>query len=239
MSYIFPSNTINHVLYTAKRWGQAPRISYIAGGTAGKEIVTLTTSLDDIIIKIEDGVSTNLQIVNAISRARDFAVDSLYASDLVSVMIQGGHANDINTVISNVSLIGAAIVLPPVSQPTYVSQSPVVQDDAREVVEMDATATIPAIYDALPEITTDSAVTQTESYVREDVQSIATLANDLKAGFNSIVSKYNQEALAALVELRASHDSMVLLSNELKAKYNSAILLINELKTKLDAVSGH
>lgn len=108
MAYTFPSVTINNMTFTARRWGQFPTISYSAGATAGSEVVTLASNLGNINVQIADGVSTNTQIKNAIAAALGNAVDSLYASDLVSVSIAGGHETDAASVTSATAMTGAA-----------------------------------------------------------------------------------------------------------------------------------
>lgn len=104
--YTYPSVTINFIAYTALRWGQAPTITYTTGGTAGSEVVTVAADLSDITIKIEDGVSTNLQIKNAIT-ASNTTVESLFPRNLVSMAITGGHNSDTNTAVSATAMTGA------------------------------------------------------------------------------------------------------------------------------------
>lgn len=110
--YTYPSVTINNMTFTAKRWGQFPTISYTTGGTAGAEVVTIATDLSNINIKLEDGVSTNLQVKTAVL-ALLTTVQSLMASDLVSIAITGGHNSDTNTSQSAVPMTGAIAVPPP------------------------------------------------------------------------------------------------------------------------------
>lgn len=112
--YTFPSTAINFVTYTAKRWGQIPTITYIAGGTAGSETVTVAPDLSDITITIESGVSTNQQIVDAIYQAKNIAVESLYASDLVTAEIVPGHESNINITTGTTTMIGGSSVPPPI-----------------------------------------------------------------------------------------------------------------------------
>lgn len=113
MSYTFPTVVINNVTYTAKRWGQFPTISYTAGATAGQEVVTVASDLSNINVQIADGVSTNTQINNAIANAKGAAVESLYASDLVSVAITSGHESDAASATSAQAMTGAAQTPPP------------------------------------------------------------------------------------------------------------------------------
>lgn len=108
MAYTFPTVVINNTTFTAKRWGQFPTISYTAGGTAGAEVVTVASDLSNIDVKISDGVSTNTQIKTAIAAARGKAVDSLYASDLITVVITGGHESDAASATSATPMTGAA-----------------------------------------------------------------------------------------------------------------------------------
>lgn len=113
MSYIFPSATINNVIYTALRWGQFPTITYTGGAVAGSEVVTVTDdplTSANITVQIQSGVSTNLQIQTAIAQALGTSVDSLYAKDLVTVSIIGGHASDTATTQGPTSLTGASAI---------------------------------------------------------------------------------------------------------------------------------
>lgn len=119
--YTFPSAVINHVTYLALRWGQFPTITYStatpaghAAITAGHEYVVIANDLSNITIYIEDGASTNAQIKAAIL-ADDVTVESLYARDLISVTIAGGHTTDVNAAVTATALSGAASVPPPVS----------------------------------------------------------------------------------------------------------------------------
>lgn len=107
MSYTFPSVVINNTTYTAKRWGQFPTISLTAGGTAGSEVVTVASDLSNVDIKIADGVSTNLQIKTAIA-ASTSTVESLMASDLITVAITSGHNSDAASATSATAMTGAA-----------------------------------------------------------------------------------------------------------------------------------
>lgn len=106
--YTYPSVTINNMTFTARRWGQFPTISYTGGATAGSEVVTLASDLGNINVRISDGVSTNTQIKNAILAALGVAVDSLYASDLVTISITGGHESDAASVTSAQAMTGAS-----------------------------------------------------------------------------------------------------------------------------------
>lgn len=118
--YTFPFATINNVVFTALRWGQAPTITYTGGAVAGSEVVTVTDaplSTPTITVQIQSGVSTNLQIQTAIANARGTAVDSIYAKDLVSVAINGGHSADTATTQGPTPLTGAVSVPPSVSTP--------------------------------------------------------------------------------------------------------------------------
>lgn len=118
--YTFPSATINNVVYTALRWGQFPTITYTGGAVAGSEVVTVTDaplSTPTITVQIQSGVSTNLQIQTAIANARGSAVDSIYAKDLVTVAINGGHSSDTATTQGPTALTGAASIPPFASTP--------------------------------------------------------------------------------------------------------------------------
>lgn len=128
MSYTFPSATINNMTFTAKRWGQFPTITYTTGGTAGMEVVTLANDLSNITIQIQSGVSTNLQIQTAIANARGAAVQSLYAGDLVSTVIAGGHSSDTNVAVSATSLSGAVSIPAPFSPSVITPMSNLASD---------------------------------------------------------------------------------------------------------------
>lgn len=67
-SQTMPSVTIQSCVFTAKRWGQFPTITYKNGGTAGSEVVTIDNSAN-VTVQIESGVSTNTQIVAAVNAA--------------------------------------------------------------------------------------------------------------------------------------------------------------------------
>lgn len=110
--YTFPSVTINNVTFTAKRWGQFPTITYTSGATQGSEVVTVASDLSNITIQIASGSSTNQNISDAIANAKSQAVQSLYASDLVSVSIANGHTADTNTTHTAQSMSGAASTAP-------------------------------------------------------------------------------------------------------------------------------
>jgi len=104
MSVTFPAVVINFITYTAKRWGHFPTISYSNGAIAGSEVVTVDSSLN-INVQIQTGVSTNAQIKAAIEATAP-TVDNLGASDLVSVVITGGHTADTNVTVKNAALAG-------------------------------------------------------------------------------------------------------------------------------------
>lgn len=108
MAYTFPAVTINNMTFTARRWGQFPTITYLAGGTAGSETVALASNLGNISVTIEDGVSTNAQIKAAVEAALGVAVQSLYPSDLVSIAIASGHESDAASAVSAQAMTGAA-----------------------------------------------------------------------------------------------------------------------------------
>jgi len=231
MNYIFPSATINYVIYTAKRIGQFPTIQYVSGGTAGKEVVTLNnTSLSTpkITIKIEEGVSTNEQIIQAILEAKDLSVKSLYVNDLISVEVILGHKRDKNIKTNITYLSNGSLILPP--------EDKIMHNDGILVDELEAVPTKSFIYTPSSLELTANASAQSEEYVQEDVQSVTDLTNSLKTNFNKLVSAYNNEVLSTLLEVRLNYNAMVSLTNELKEKYNDAVLLINELKTRLDAI---
>lgn len=101
---IFPTVTINYMTYTAKRWGQFPKISYVNGATAGSEVVTVDADLN-ILVRIESGVSTNAQIKAAIDVTAGSA-NGLSAGDLVSVAITSGHDADVNVTVKEAALAG-------------------------------------------------------------------------------------------------------------------------------------
>ena len=69
------------ITYTALAWSQVPvTVAYVAGGTAGAEVVTVTAQA--IVVKLQAGVSTATQVLAAI-------VASAAASALVSAAITG------------------------------------------------------------------------------------------------------------------------------------------------------
>ena len=111
--YTYPSVTINDMTFTARREGPAPAITYTTGATAGSEVVTLAATLATITIQIEDGVSTNAQIKAAVEAAKDAAVQSLYASDLVSISIAEGEEEAVNSASGPNAMTGAVNVPPP------------------------------------------------------------------------------------------------------------------------------
>jgi len=117
--YTYPSVTINHVTYTAKRWGQFPTIQYVDGSgdstpvTAGNEVVQVASDLSAIVVRIQPTASTNLQIKTAILNW-DATTQSLYPRDLIDVSIAGGHNSDTNSAGSAQALSGASSVPAPV-----------------------------------------------------------------------------------------------------------------------------
>lgn len=124
MAFTYPSVVINFVTYTAKRQGQYPTISYSSGGTAGSEVVTVAADLSNIDIKIQSGVTTNTQIAAAIAKALSASAKSLYASDLVSVAITGGHESDAATTTGAQTMTGASQTpAPTLNVPVFKSSS--------------------------------------------------------------------------------------------------------------------
>jgi hypothetical protein len=148
--YTYPSATINFITYTAKRWGQFPTISYLAGGSAGLEVVTLNDdpmATCSISVLIEDGVSTNQQIADAIANARGISVDGLYAADLVDVLVDPLHLSDVNTAVGPVDLTGAISVPPPTDTNIVLTPTGVVPGSytsANITVEADGRITVAA-----------------------------------------------------------------------------------------------
>ena len=118
MSYVFPYCRISYVLYTTKRWGQTPTITYVIEDidhntiTAGNEIVTLASDLSDITIQIEDGVSTNTQVVAALMKS-DVTAQSLYARDLVDALIDIGEESTVNYAVAATPMANGSSVPPP------------------------------------------------------------------------------------------------------------------------------
>lgn len=107
-TYIFPTVTINNMTFTALRWGQFPMISYTNGATAGSEVVTVDSALN-ITVQIQSGVSTNLQVKNAIVATAGSAT-GLSAGDLVSIVITSGHNSDTNVTVKNASLASGTVL---------------------------------------------------------------------------------------------------------------------------------
>jgi hypothetical protein len=77
--------------FTAKRWGQAPTITFTNGATAGSEVVTVT-SPTNITVQISTGVTTMAQVKAAVEA--HVATSGFSAGDLVTVTIAGGHTAD-------------------------------------------------------------------------------------------------------------------------------------------------
>ena len=161
MSYTFPSATINFITYTAKRWGQFPTITYITGGIAGSEIVTISPDLSNITIKIQGIVSTNTQIIAAINSATNYAVQSLYARDLISATITSGHESDTNTAVSATPLTSAQNT--PVEYPIALVL-PELPSNGINTVKMEASASlsVDTIY-KWPEAPASSKVAQSDA----------------------------------------------------------------------------
>jgi len=108
-AYTFPSVTIQQLVFTAKRWGQFPSITYINGGTAGSEVVAMDSSFN-ITIKIASGTSTNAQIAAALAAAVLPQAGSLSPSDLCSAAPVSGHSTDTPTCYSVALAGGVAAV---------------------------------------------------------------------------------------------------------------------------------
>jgi hypothetical protein len=101
-TYTYPSVVINtYLTFTAKRVGQAPTITFTNGAVAGSEVVSVNSS-NNISVQIQSGVSTNLQIKNAI--LAHVVTAGFSASDLVTVSITTGHNSD-----TQVSCVSAAL----------------------------------------------------------------------------------------------------------------------------------
>ena len=102
---VYPSVAVlTHMTFTARRWGQFPTISFTNGATAGSEVVTVDSSLN-ITVQIESGVSTMLQVKNAIDATAGTG-NNLNAGDLVSVAIAGGHNSDAVVTVNAAALAG-------------------------------------------------------------------------------------------------------------------------------------
>ena len=84
-SYTYPSVLFQGITFTAKKWGHFPTITYTAGAIAGSEVVT-TDSSNNIIVQIQDTVSTTAQVIAAI-QATSPSVNGLSAGDLVSMVL--------------------------------------------------------------------------------------------------------------------------------------------------------
>ena len=103
-TYTYPTVAISTFLvFTARRWGQAPTITLSNGATAGSEVVTVDTS-NNITIQIQSGVSTNTQIKAAI--AAHSITSGFSASDLVTVAITAGHETDTQVTCVSAALSG-------------------------------------------------------------------------------------------------------------------------------------
>jgi hypothetical protein len=109
MAFQTPATLVvqSFMTFTALRWGQLPFIQFTNGptGSAGSEVVTVTGNT--ISVAIESGVSTMLQISNAIAAHR--ATTGFNASDLVSVAITTGHNSDPVKTLKNVPLAGGNV----------------------------------------------------------------------------------------------------------------------------------
>lgn len=108
LQYTYPTSTVNNMTFTARRWGYFPSISYVAGGTAGSEIVS-TDASHNISVKIQSGVSTNTQIKSAID-ATTPSGNGMGAGDYVSVAIASGHGSDTN--VPGVSSVMTGAIAP-------------------------------------------------------------------------------------------------------------------------------
>lgn len=103
-AFTYPSVAIaTYLTFTAKRWGQFPTITFTNGASAGHEVVTVDSS-NNLFVQIESGVSTNLQIKNAV--LAHVSTSGFNASDLVSVSITTGHNTDTQVTCVNAPLAG-------------------------------------------------------------------------------------------------------------------------------------
>jgi hypothetical protein len=106
MSLTYPSVTIQtQMTVTALRWGQFPTISFTNGATAGSEVVTVASDLSSITVQIESGVTTMLQVKNAVAATAGTG-SNLNAGDLISVTIAGGHNSDAVYTCNGATLAG-------------------------------------------------------------------------------------------------------------------------------------
>jgi uncharacterized protein YoxC len=85
-------------------------------------------------------------------------------------------------------------------------------------------------------VTSANAATQGVGYVQADVQSIATLANELKGDVNTLVTDVN-----ALITIQADRT----LTNEVKSdlnshitEFNTLVALVNELKATVNDITA-
>lgn len=102
--YTYPTLTVQSFLvFTGKRWGFNPTITFTNGATAGSEVVTVDSS-GNITVQISTGVTTMAQIVTAINAQVSTTGPS--ASDLVSVTA-GSHGSTTVTTLVNATLAGA------------------------------------------------------------------------------------------------------------------------------------
>jgi hypothetical protein len=98
-----PTATIGNAVYTAKRFGQFPTITYANTALAGFETTSVDSNLN-ITIGIQSGVSTLTQVAAAI--AASYSTNgSFVAKDLVSINIST-HGSDTVTSCVSVPLAG-------------------------------------------------------------------------------------------------------------------------------------
>lgn len=103
----FPTVTIQGVVYTATQFGKFPSISYVNGGTAGSEVVTIDPNFN-IFIQIQAGTSTNTQIVAALNATKGLSGTGLGAGDLVVASTSSGSTTPLT--LSLVPLSGGAVI---------------------------------------------------------------------------------------------------------------------------------
>ena len=103
-AYTYPSVVIqSYMTFTAVRWGQFPSITFSNGALAGSEVVTVTGT-SNVNVQIQSGVTTMLQVKNAILAHR--ATSGFNASDLVSMVITATHNSDVVKAAVNATLAG-------------------------------------------------------------------------------------------------------------------------------------
>jgi hypothetical protein len=93
----------SYLTFTSERLDQVPTITFTNGAIAGQEVVTVTGH-SNISVSIQSGVTTMLQVKNAIENST--VTTGFSASQLVSVSITSGHNSDPVETVVNAKLEG-------------------------------------------------------------------------------------------------------------------------------------